>query len=198
MFCLPRKHVKSVTGTITHVSQQFQMWKFSGQWITKKKILTFQYDTNFNRFWLRSADEERLFNEIQSELNKLSRDIEEFQDPGDIHVGQVVAASWSGEYYRAKVQFIVRKDRTAYYNVLLFNSFPICSSISIIYWTVSGAVNGHWSRRWCGIQRIASLVWLFCTVHWHSTSSFWMSIGIPSTIGIVFGTKRMEMRNARV
>ncbi|KAG4078989.1 hypothetical protein HA402_001644 [Bradysia odoriphaga] len=97
LLCLPRKHVKMVTGKITY------------------------YDTSFNRFWLRSIDEDSLFSEIQSELNSLSRDIEEFAHHSEIEVGQVVAANYNGNYYRAKVLLTVRGTSNVFYNVQLID-----------------------------------------------------------------------------
>lgn len=76
-----------------------------------------QYDTAFNRFWFRSRDEDSLFNEIQSELNSLNRDIEMFSDYGEIQVDQVVAAPYSGAYYRAKILAAINGNNKVYYSV---------------------------------------------------------------------------------
>lgn len=123
--CFPRKHVKYVTGTITHVSQQYLKRK---SMITE--LLSIQYETNFNRFWLRSVEEERLFNEIQLELNSINTDIAEFTDYGEIQVGQVVAAPHDGGYYRAKVLLVIKEISSVFYNVLtlqrIFDRFKNC------------------------------------------------------------------------
>ncbi|KAJ6634101.1 putative ATP-dependent RNA helicase spindle-E, partial [Pseudolycoriella hygida] len=97
MVCLPRKHVKSVTGQITH------------------------YDSTFNRFWFRPAEEDGLFYEIQSELNSLNRDIEPFSNYGDIYVEQVVAAAYDGNFYRAKVLAIIHGSEDIYFTVVLLD-----------------------------------------------------------------------------
>lgn len=116
MLCLPRKHVQSVTGKITYVSGSSNGSMF-GRVIDTISLL--QYDTNFNRFWLRANEEEDMFNEIQSDLNSLNRDIERFASHNDIEVGQVVAAPYQGNYYRAKVLLAVRGTSNIYYNVTL-------------------------------------------------------------------------------
>lgn len=82
--------------------------------------ILFQYDTAFNRFWFRSVDEDSLFNEIQSELNALDRDIEAFSDYGDVGVGQVVAASYNGLYYRTQILQATGGTNNVFYNVLGF------------------------------------------------------------------------------
>ncbi|XP_037027912.1 probable ATP-dependent RNA helicase spindle-E [Bradysia coprophila] len=96
MLCLPRKDVRRVKGKITH------------------------YDTNFNRFWFRSSEEEKYFRVIQSELNS-SKDIEEFQTYDDIEIGQVVAAFYDGVYNRAKVLLAIEGADTVLYHVMLLD-----------------------------------------------------------------------------
>ncbi|KAG4067051.1 hypothetical protein HA402_000042 [Bradysia odoriphaga] len=96
MICLPRKDVRRVKGKITH------------------------YDTDFNRFWFRSSEEEKYFRVIQSELNS-SKDIEEFQNYDDIAIGQVVAAFYDGVYNRAKVLLAIEGPETVLYHVMLLD-----------------------------------------------------------------------------
>lgn len=115
MICLPRKHVKTVTGKITCVSQlAINCWT---SLIIHRNYL--QYDSNLNRFWFRPDEEDKLFTEIQAELNSLNRDIEEFANYGDVKVGQTVAASYNGNYYRAKVLLSISGSTSVYYTVLL-------------------------------------------------------------------------------
>lgn len=71
---------------------------------------------NFNKFWLRSVDEDKLFIEIQTELNSLDREIEEFSDFTEVQIGQVVAAGHNGVYYRARVVSCVRANKI-FFNV---------------------------------------------------------------------------------
>lgn len=90
-----------------------------------------QYDTNFNRFWLRSVDEEKLFDEIQSQLNSLSRDFEPITDISQIHTGQVVAAPYNGLYYRARILLIVRGTSKIFVNVTSPTIFQPALNIGI-------------------------------------------------------------------
>jgi len=90
-----------------------------------KQYLSFQYDTDLNRFWFRSAEEEKLFNEIQTELNALNRDIEPFSDFGEVEIGQVVAAAYADHYYRVKILSALRATTNVFYNVTFSPLFRI-------------------------------------------------------------------------
>lgn len=100
--------------------------------LTQNLCFFFQYETDFNRFWFRSFEEETLFNEIQTELNSLNRDIEPFTDFGDVQVGQVVAASYMDHYYRVKILTAIRGTTNVFYNVMF--SFYIC----LLNWITNG------------------------------------------------------------
>lgn len=85
--------------------------------IDRKIPISFQYDKDLNRFWLRPVDEQSLFDEIQTVLNSLDRDMEEFTNYGDVSVGQVVAVAYKGDYYRAQILLPIRGTNNVYYKV---------------------------------------------------------------------------------
>lgn len=60
------------------------------------------------KFWFQSTDENSMVNNIFDELNQLNTDIEPFEKPYDIELGQILAAPGpnTDDYYRARVEHI--------------------------------------------------------------------------------------------